>query len=200
MTRLFNEWKQRVLKNYPNNNFLGNYCLNIGYFYCMVENIVTQKFGHLNIKRIAYSVMGGMFGLLLLRDVFLTYERYEVYFIMIISFIILMLLLASVVMFIRALPKWTNLEVNENGFVVTMIKTKYSHEWKECSRFFETKKPKMRFFSQKYYVGCDIHHPTKTHQFNKTVTGAHVAFIDDYGVKTSDLVDIMNEYRERSIK
>lgn len=113
--------------------------------------------------------------------------------------VIVTLILALLILglFLIALPGWNYLEIDEQGFKIKMGRVNVMHKWTECSRFFRVEHGSSIFFKKKYLVGCDLANAGKGERMTKTISGAHVVLVDTYGVNPPDLIDVMNEYRDR---
>ncbi|MCP4070846.1 MAG: hypothetical protein GY742_03790 [Hyphomicrobiales bacterium] len=161
---------------------------------------MRQRFSKINWRRLLWVIFLLCIATPIILAAYQSVSYNEPLSIVIFGAIFLTLLLAISGVFITALPKWNYLEIDKHGFKVKLGRGVMNYKWKQCSRFFRIEISKGLFLGKKERVGCDLNNPDNAESLLKMVSGVHVVLLHDYGVNISDLVEIMNEYRDSSEK
>lgn len=162
---------------------------------------MKQRFGKFSTWRFSFASMFFLMAIFFSLNLVEFLDQYTIGKLFIQAAFIIIFLVLSISLFTMSMRRWNYLEIDEDGFTMKMGRGSISHKWEECSRFFSVEKQSvLSILRKKYNAGCDLIKPSKMHAPNKALAGAHIVFIYDYGIRVSDLVDILNEYRDRNTK
>ncbi len=164
-----------------------------------MEKLVTQKFSKLSFQRLFWAMIWVSAAIYLFQLLIRKHELFSLVEILILATLIAAILLSSIGLILTALPGWNYLLIDENGFKFKFGRGSIAHTWRDCGRFFAVEKDNIFLFRKKYYAAVDLLAPTTSHKALKSLSGGHIVFVYDHGIKPSDLVEILNNYRDRNI-
>jgi len=159
---------------------------------------VTQQFSKLSFQRLFLAGVCFLAAIFLLQLLIKEFDSFLTAKTLILAILTILALLGTIGLALTALPGWNYLQVDENGFKLKLGRGSIAHKWQECSRFFAIEKASINSFRKRYCAAVDLLAPTISQKVLKSVSGAHIVFLFDHGVEYSDMVEILNEYRDRS--
>lgn len=103
--------------------------------------------------------------------------------------------LCSLVFLIQLLPGSTQLFLTEDGFIITSLFRSHFTDWKEVKSF------KIGYLGRDLTVMFDYVDSHKKHTIGKYISkemsGSHGALPSTYGMKATELLKLMNEFKQR---
>lgn len=159
---------------------------------------MKQRFGKLSPWWFSWSIICLITGMVLIRIFVKEYETYSMTGLIGSIFLIVVVLVGTMNCIMRALPRWSYLQLDENGFEIKFGRGTMAKPWQECGRFFLLDMKSLIPFRKKERVAMNVKNPNTMEKATKGIGGAHFVFLDTYGVRPSDMVDILNEYRDKA--
>ena len=159
---------------------------------------MRQRFARINWWRLTWAIFASCVAIPLMLIAYDTASYENLFSVVVFVFVSMVCLGVVISLIIRSLPRWSYLEVDEFGFKIKIGRGLVDYDWDQCSRFFRVELARYPIFGKKERVACNLKSPGKSEEVLKLVSGAHVVLLEDYGINPADLVEIMNEYRDRA--